>query len=171
MTRPQVVGAAIAGVLGLIAAAAAADSAKTTAPVRLPLEEARRMVRMMDDIYISGVLTTHRMYVQEPGVPAAVAWAKQVVREVRAKGWPDAHIFDTTGRPLNPENAPADSFEQEAIRAFRKGQPHYEKVENGAFRFATAITISERSCITCHVRAREGDLIGGVSYRALLAAK
>lgn len=157
--------AAGAGVLAASGSGSAGGSVET---VRVSLPEARRMVRLMDDIYMTGVLTTHQMYVQEPGVPAAVTWGKQVLQKVKSRGWPEARIFDASGRPLNPENRPAAGFETEAASAFLKGGGIQEKETRDALFYATPIRVSDRSCITCHVRAKPGDVLGGVSYRVLL---
>ncbi len=143
-------------------------TAAPPAPVRLELEEARRTVRLMNDIYVTGVLVTHDMYVKDPGNPAAVSWGKQVIRQIRAKGWPDAHIFDTTGRPLNPENNPQNPFEKAAVAAFKSGKSSYEEVSAESYRYATSIRMTDESCLTCHVRAKVGDLVGGISYLAPL---
>ena len=159
--------------LALVAGISSATSAPSTSPTRsapLPtLTEARQRVRMMDDIYVTGVLATHKMYVRDPGTPAAVTWAKQVFRGVRGKGWPEARILNGADRPLNPENDPTDAFEREAVAAFRAGKRSVERVEGGTLRYATPIHVVDESCIQCHVRAKRGDLLGGISYRALFA--
>lgn len=149
-------------------AAAPPETPASSAQVRVPLAEARRMAHMMNDIYITAVLTTHRMYIHDAGTPSAVTWAKQVARQVAAHGWPAAHIFTTTDRPLNPENAAADAFERAAVEAFKSGKTAYEKTEPGALRYATSIAVVDKSCLVCHVRNQEGDLLGGVSFRVLL---
>lgn len=133
------------------------------------LAEAQARVRMMDDIYINAVLATHKMYVRDPGTPSAVTWAKQVIRGVRGKGWPDARILSGNDRPLNPENEPADAFERDAVTAFRAGKPFLERAESGVLRYATPIHVVDASCITCHTHAKAGDLLGGVSYRTRFA--
>jgi hypothetical protein len=163
----------LAGVVLALASSSLLGVAADPAPapvetVRVPLPEAKRLVRMMDDIYFAGVLATHSMYVQEPGVPAAVTWAKQVIAQVKKRGWPDARIFATVDRPLNPENHPVDDFEREATAAFRKGQPHFEKVEGDTLRYATELRLVDKTCVTCHVKGKPGDLVGGVSYKVLL---
>lgn len=151
------------------AGAAGGDpSASKPRPVSVPLEEARRMVRLMDDIYRTGVLTTHQMYIQEPGLPSAVAWGKQVLGQVNAKGWPQARIFAASERPLNPENSPVDNFEREAVQAFKEGKTSAERREPGVLRYASEIRVVDKSCLTCHVRNKVGDLLGGVSYRAMV---
>lgn len=134
----------------------------------LSLDEARRTVRLMNDIYVTGVLTTHRMYAHEAGTAAAISWGKQVIREINTKGWPRARVFATTERALNPENQPADAFEKDAGTAFGKGQPAFERVSGNTYRYATPIRITMDSCLSCHVKNKVGDLIGGVSYQAVL---
>jgi hypothetical protein len=156
-------GIALAAALTLTAGAAAAP--KQSRAAAASLEEARRLVRMMDDIYQTGVLTTHRMYVQDPGTPAAVAWAKQVFGQMKGKGWPEARIFAASERPLNPENSPVDPFEREAVQAFRQGKTRFEKVDGSVLRYASDIRLADKSCLVCHVRGKEGELLGGVSYR------
>jgi hypothetical protein len=165
-TRSRV-GAAAAAAL-LLAVAVAAAPSRPAGPDTQPrsLEEAKRMVRMMDTIYVTGVLTTHRMYAHEPGTAAAVAWGKQVVKEVNARGWPKARIFAATNHPLNPDNAPADDFERAAAAAFVSGKSTLEKVAGARYRYATPIRVTEQSCLSCHVRNKVGDLLGGVSYDA-----
>jgi len=146
-----------------------AESEPPPERVRLPLPEARRLVSLMDDIYRHGVLTTHSMYVQGPGVASAVTWGKQVMKQVEARGWPEARVFDATGRPLNPENKPLNGFERDAVQAMLKGRVSLEKVEPKVLRYATAIRAVDKSCLSCHVRSKQDDLLGGLSYQVLLS--
>lgn len=161
--------AGIAAGAALLAGAAFGAEQPPAVPPPVTLTEGKRMVRMMDDIYKAAVVSTHKMYVQDPGTPAAVIWAKQVIARVRGKGWPDARIFATVERPLNPENHPVDDFERQAIQAFRAGKPSFEKLDGKVLRYATDIRILDQGCVKCHVRAKEGDLVGGVSYRLVVA--
>lgn len=159
--------AAMAGGAAAVLASAALALAPAAPPADPPLTlvEARRLIRMMNDIYVAGVFKTHSMYVHDPGTPAAVTWAKQVIREVRGKGWPEARIFAATDRPLNPENAVEGDFERRALAAFRAGKPDLERANGGMLYYSVPIRIQDQSCLTCHVRARPGELAGGVSYR------
>jgi hypothetical protein len=160
--------AAVLGVLAMAVAAAtlyAASVSATPAVERVSRAEAKRQVRMMDQIYKSAVVTTHKMYVQDPGTPAAVIWAKQVINQMKGKGWPDARIIASHDRPLNPENSPTDKFERDAIAAFQKGRTTFEVVTPTEVRYATDIRIVDEKCLLCHVRNKTGDLVGGVSYR------
>lgn len=145
-----------------------AEPLKPAGPQPLSLDEARRTVRLMNDIYVHGVLITHKMYASEAGTAAAVAWGKQVIREINRKGWPKARIFGSSAKILNPENQPVDDFEREAAAAFGKGKTEFEKTVAGKYRYAIPLTVSEESCLNCHVRNKKGDLLGGVSYEAVL---
>lgn len=162
----------ITGLLVVTAAGVRSDPAPAAPkPQPLSLEEARRTVRLMNDIYVTGVLTAHKMYAHEPGSAAAIAWGKQVIKEVNGKGWPKARVFAFTDKMLNPENQVADDFEKQAAAAFGKGQPTFEQVTPGSYRYATPIRLAAESCLTCHVRNKLGDLVGGVSYEAVLAKR
>lgn len=157
-------------VAGCVLRAVTAAPKPTAGPIeRVSLPEGRRQVRMMDEVYKTAVVTTHQMYVQDPGTPAAVIWAKQVINKLKGKGWPDARIFATHDRPLNPENAPVDPFERSAAAAFRSGKTSYEQVTPGELRYATDLRLLDEKCVMCHVRNKPGDLVGGVSYRVPLA--
>lgn len=156
-------------VLSILRAVTAAPKPAPAPVERVSLAEARRQVRMMDDIYQAAVLSTHKMYVQDPSTPAAVIWAKRVINRMKGKGWPEARIFATHDRPLNPENAPADDFERAATAAFKQGKSRFEQVTPTELRYATDLRILDEKCIMCHVRSKQGDLAGGVSYRVPLA--
>jgi len=144
---------------------AAPGAAGATKPAPVSLEEGRRQVRMMDDIYKAAVVSTHKMYVQDPSTPAAVVWAKQVIKQLEGKGWPQARLFASHDRPLNPENTLVDDFERAATAAFKAGKVSFEQVRDGELRYATDIRIVDQKCLMCHVRNKEGDLLGGVGYR------
>ena len=163
-----ILAAAILGVTGSVGlAAGSAEPAKAPAQRYTP-EEARRTLHLMNDIYISGVLTAHKMYVLDRGTAAAVTWGKQVINQISAKGWPEAHIFSNTDRALNPDNRPQDEFERAANQAFQGGKSELERTDGQSLRYATPIRVTDQSCLMCHVHNKVGDLLGGVSYRALL---
>ena len=93
---------------------------------------------------------------------------KIVLREVAAKGWPESRILNTTGRPLNPENTARDQFERDAVKALMSGKKSFERVEADAYRYAVPIPIVDKTCLTCHVRSKVGDVVGALSHRILL---
>ena len=154
--------------LGLVRPARAQKSPAKHPRSPRSLDEARRTVRMMNDIYISGVLITHKMYASEAGSAAAVTWGKEVIRDINGKGWPIARIFGVGDRMLNPGNQPIDAFEREAGAALTRGKAEFERAGPAEYRLAVPIRVTEQSCLNCHARNKMGDLLGGVSYRALI---
>lgn len=155
------------GVTASLAGAALGQGQKPAAQRYTP-EEARRTVRLMNDIYLSGVLTAHKMYVLDRGTAAAVTWGKQVIGQMNGKGWPEAHIFSNGDRALNPDNRPQDEFERTAVQAFQGGKSELERTDGDQLRYAAPIRITKQTCLMCHVHNKVGDLLGGVSYRAFL---
>lgn len=165
--------AAIWGVAALFAGAMAAAAAEATKPepVRMSLAQARRTVTMLNDLYVSSVVQTHGTYVKDAKATPATAVARRVFQSMEAKGWPSTRWLSTTSRPLNPDAAPKDDFEREAVEALKNGKPRYERVEAGKLRLAMLVTLSEESCRMCHTQVRVKDPVGGLSYTVPLNGK
>lgn len=150
-------------------AASHAETAKGPAPVKMPLEQARRTVSMLNDLYVNSVVLTHNTYVKDRGTVASAVVARQVFKAMGEKGWPETRWLATTGRPFNPDSNPKDQFERDAIAALKKGQARFERVENGKLRVATLVPLVDKSCQSCHTKDKVGDPIGGLSYTVHLA--
>jgi diguanylate cyclase (GGDEF)-like protein len=76
------------------------------------------------------------------------------------------HLF--SDRPVNPQNT-AESFELEAIQAFRQGRDEvarHEGPDEGNFVYVAPLRM-EAACLPCHQQQgyKEGDIRGGVSVR------
>lgn len=54
---------------------------------------------------------------------------------------------------LNVDHQPKDDFERAAVKALRKGDPHYSEVEQDRYRFAGPIRLASQ-CLKCHVKQR-----------------
>lgn len=149
--------------------ASRAQSAETTGPVKMPLDQARRTVAMLNDLYVNSVVLTHNTYVKDRGTVASAVVARQVFKAMGDKGWPQTRWLSTTGRPFNPDSNPKDQFEKDAVVALKKGQARFERVENGNLRVATLVPLVDKSCGTCHTKDKVGDPIGGLSYTVPLS--
>jgi hypothetical protein len=160
------VAAAIAGGVAVSHADEAAPG-----PAKMSLEQARRTVSMLNDLYVNSVVLTHKTYVKDRGSVAAAVVARQVFQAMADKGWPQTRWINTTGRPFNPDSNPKDAFEKDAVVALKKGQARFERVEDGKLRVATLIPLVDKSCQTCHTKDKVGDPIGGLSYTVPLAGK
>ncbi|WDI42733.1 c-type heme family protein [Bremerella sp. P1] len=135
------------------------------------VERARKMVQMIDDIYKGGIVLITENYVHdEDDLPAGIAF-KKLFASAEEKGWHKVRLLDATDEPYNPENAPADQFEKDAIQALLAGNSGYEKVieQDGKryLRSATPVPVVMQKCTMCHEHyadVKAGSPIGAISY-------
>ncbi len=55
---------------------------------------------------------------------------------------------------MNSDHKPRDSFEEESVKALKAGQRDFERVEQGVYRRAGPITLTNQ-CLKCHVPDRK----------------
>ncbi|RMH09570.1 MAG: methyl-accepting chemotaxis protein [Nitrospirae bacterium] len=101
--------------------------------------------------------------------PLAIPFPATATREIgealgeRGVVW--ARLVSDT--PMNPANAPRDTFEQEALAAIQAGADHYAKVEGTGkamiYRQASADKATVEACVGCHTGSRLGDTLGILS--------
>ncbi|GJL57185.1 MAG: hypothetical protein NPIRA03_00420 [Nitrospirales bacterium] len=100
-------------------------------------------------------------------IPFPATFARETSERLAEDGVFNARIVSLT--PLNPKNAPQDSFEKEALAALASGQKEYTKNDtvNGKmmFRRATPDRASGQACIGCHEGKKIGDMLGAVSVQ------
>lgn len=147
---------------------AAADEKKS--PVRT-VEQVRREVRMLDDIYKGGIVTITQHYVNDSEtIPAGTAF-KKLFESAEKNGWHRVRLVDATGEPLNDENVAEDDFEKSAIAKLVGGKSWVEEVElrDGIkhLRVATPIPVVFEKCTMCHDNyedTKPGQAIGALTY-------
>jgi len=135
------------------------------------LKRAQKTVQMIDDIYKGGIVLITEHYVNdEDDLPAGEAF-KKLFAAAEEKGWHAVRLLDATDEPYNPENAPADAFEEAAIKALLAGKPGYEQVieKEGKryLRSATPVPVVMQKCTLCHEHysdVKPGTPIGALSY-------
>ncbi len=70
-------------------------------------------------------------------------------------------------QPMNPANAPKDTFEQKALELIKNGAKIVSEIEtiNGVpfFRRASADVATVEACVSCHVGKNLGDVLGVLS--------
>lgn len=152
-------------VLGVLAVASAAEKAS----VKLTPEQARREVRLVDDLYKIAIVYMNDTYVKDESSVAAGETARAIFTAMKEKGWHEARLVDATGSPLAPENAPANDFEKRAIAKILKGETYVDAVvEEGGkkyLRAATVVPVVNAKCVICHPGNKVGDVLGAVSYK------
>jgi hypothetical protein len=151
---------------------AATDAASDPANQTLTVEQARREVRLLDDLYKTAIVYMNEVYVEDANSVAAGETARDMFAAMRKKGWHDARLVDATGEPVNAENAPRDDFEKTAIEKINRGEAYYDQVvtEGGQryLRAATLVPAVNSKCIICHPGHKVGDALGAVSYKLRL---
>jgi hypothetical protein len=155
----------------LLTTSSSAEQPKTALKLDPAIERARREVRMLDDIYKSGIVAITTHYVNEKdAIPAGTAF-KMVFVAAEKKGWHKTRLVDATGEPINEENSPEDDFEKMAMKKLVKGETWVEKVEirkgTKHLRVATPIPVVFDKCVMCHdhyADVPKGQAIGALTY-------
>ena len=94
----------------------------------LTAEQARREVRLLDDLYKAAIIYMNEVYVEDANSVAAGETARDMFAAMKAKGWHDARLIDATGEPLNEENRPKNAFEKAAVAKILGGETYYDQV-------------------------------------------
>ena len=100
-------------------------------------------------------------------IPFPATFTRETSEALAKEGVYDARVISST--PLNPANAPRDSFEKKAVAALENGKQEYTTTElvNGQlmFRRATVDVASVNACVGCHEGKQVGDMLGAVSVQ------
>jgi hypothetical protein len=136
---------------------------------KLTVPQARREVRLLDDLYKTSIVLMNDTYVVDAGSTAAASVAQNIFAAMKKKGWHEARLVDATGKPINSANAPANEFEKQAIAKILKGEAYVDAVveEGGSkyLRAATLVPVVNAKCIICHPGNKVGDVLGAISYK------
>ena len=140
------------------------------------VEEARKDVKMLDDVYKTAVVLITENYVNEDSDLPAGSAAIALFAAIKEKGWHEVRLLDVSGEPYNDENVPSDEFEKTAAEKLKDGADYYDEVQEQdgkrVLRAATPIPVVLEKCIMCHENYRdveEGDPIGMLGYTIPLA--
>ena len=100
-------------------------------------------------------------------VPFPATFARETSEILAEEGVFNARIVSLS--PLNPKNAPQDSFEKDALAALAAGQKEFTRNDtvNGKmmFRRATQDLATVQACIGCHEGKKIGEMLGAVSVQ------
>lgn len=136
-----------------------------------PLALAKREARMLDDIYKTAIVLITKHYVNDENDLAAGEAFKALFQAVEKNGWHKVRLIDATDNPYNDDNAPADKFEKDAVKALLGGKAIYDEVvkKKGKryLRRATAVPVVMDKCIICHDHyedVKKGTPVGALSY-------
>jgi hypothetical protein len=157
-----------AGVTAALLTRSAGHTADAAAVDPQALARTRETVRMLDDLHKGYVVHITDTYVKAQESAPAARVAKKVFRHMEEKGWGAGRLVDASGKPFSEANLPKTDFEKKAVAAIKSGKPYYDEVgeKNGkpVLRAATVVPAVMPQCVKCHEGAKEGDVLGILSY-------
>lgn len=129
---------------------------RTPSGAALPaVAEARLQARALHTALHSALqVVHHRYYREDEGLPIPAAVLKEVFAELEQEQHITARWLAVEGQAMNSDHKPQTDFENEAAKALNSGRRELEQVENGVYRRAAAITLTNH-CLKCHVPDRK----------------
>ncbi len=111
-------------------------------------------------------LHVSRDHEQDPdGIPFPATAIQEIGQELGVVGVYQARLV--SDQPMNPANAPKDTFEQKALERIKNGAKSVSEIEtiNGVptFRRASADVATVEACVNCHAGKKMGDVLGVLS--------
>ncbi|MDR4502324.1 MAG: methyl-accepting chemotaxis protein [Nitrospirales bacterium] len=110
----------------------------------------------------SDIVVAREHGIDPQAIPFPATATQEIGKALGEKGIFEARLV--SDQPMNPANAPKDTFERDALAAIMAGADSYsaEEMVNGVltYRRASADKASVQACVTCHVGKEVGDLIG-----------
>ena len=137
------------------------DEPLPTAPAASPTakvptrDQAQRQAELLHTaMHATLQVVHHRYYQEDEGLLLPAATLKEVFAEIEKEEGVQLRWLAVEGEVMNTDHTARDDFEREAVKALKAGQPAYEQVENGTYRRAGPITLSNH-CLKCHVPDRK----------------
>lgn len=111
-------------------------------------------------------LHVSRDHEEDPdGIPFPATAIQEIGQELEVVGVYQARFV--SDQPMNPANAPKDTFEQKALERIKNGAKSVSEIEtiNGVptFRRASADVATVEACVSCHGGKKLGDVLGVLS--------
>lgn len=96
----------------------------------------------------------HEYYRNDQGLPLPAAVLKDIFAELEQEQHVKLRWLAVEGQAMNTDHNPQNRFEEEAVEALKSGKRAYEFAENGVYRRAGSITLTNH-CLKCHVPNRQ----------------
>jgi hypothetical protein len=154
-----------------VTALGAEPSKAPAKPSDAQVAQARKTVKILDDVYKQTIVLVTEKYVNDkddfPAGSAAVALFANLSKSPHQK----VRLIDATGEPYEPANVAKAAFEKEGLKRLKAGDAYYEEVaeKDGKWelRALTPVPVVLKKCIMCHehyAKAKPGEPIGAISY-------
>ena len=118
---------------------------------KFTVPEARRQTKLLHDTYIATLHTVHRSYFDKDEreiIPARAM--EEVFRQIDAETGGKTRWIAVNTPAMNIDHNPKEGFEKDAAQELKQGKREFERVENGIYLRAGAVSLFA-SCTKCHL--------------------
>jgi len=125
--------------------------------------EARRQASLLNEAYMATLHVVHREYFdtkQRDTLPARAL--EDVFKQIDERTKGQTRWISVNTPPMNIDHEPKPGFEEDAAKALTGGSREFERVENGLYHRAAAVTLFA-SCNKCHLSALSSRRSGRVA--------
>ncbi len=142
--------------LGALSNAAPGDEEGEGAKAQPPatVEEARGRALLLHETLHGALQVMHRDFFradERDVIPSASL--EEVFEVLEDYHGVELRWLGVNARTMDSDHKPRDKFEEQAVQALAAGNPDFDTVEDGRFRFAGAIQL-HNECLKCHVPHR-----------------
>ena len=128
---------------------------ETAEPARPSVAEARRQAEILHSaIHATLQVVHHQYYREDEGLAIPAATLREVFAELEKEQHIKLRWLAVEGKAMNAGHKPQDAFEIEAAQALKSGEQQHESGENGVYRRAARIRLTNQ-CLKCHVPDRK----------------
>ncbi|MEQ8789811.1 MAG: DUF3365 domain-containing protein [Pirellulaceae bacterium] len=122
---------------------------KRDQPPGYSLEGARDRAKVMHDVYSATLEVMHHRYFHGDRAVVPARAMEDIFSAIKRQSRVEARWISVNMKPMSIEHAPQSEFEQRAAKEIASGKEAFETVEEGYYRRAGAIRLTD-GCISCH---------------------
>jgi len=121
--------------------------------LRTPEQAVLEATFLQDAMHAMLQITHHRYYKEDEGLELPAATMAEVFKDLEEEHQLKLRWLVVEGQAMNSDHLAQDDFERAAVQSLLAGKKVHESLENGYYRRAGAITLSN-VCLKCHVPDR-----------------
>jgi len=125
---------------------------KSTDKKRVSVKVARERAKLTHNIYSATLDMIHHRYFHGDRASVPARAMEDVFSELAQRENIKAKWIAVNTRAMSIDHRPQGEFEKQAAKAIAAGEREYERVENGIYRRAVGISLTNRGCLGCHLR-------------------
>lgn len=123
--------------------------AEPSEPEGVSLEAARDRAQLMHDVYAATLEVLHHRYFHRDRAIIPARAMQDIFDEIERQSKTEARWISASMKPMSVDHEPTSDFEKRAAREIAAGTEQLEVVEDGYYRRAGAIPLSD-GCVGCH---------------------